>query len=96
MVHEILESLVSFVIHVGEVAMQSSLDKFFRASLSDEVNQVIVIDEDKEVDEEEDLEEHDENGSGENENMVCSSECCELYCPGPNQPTSTSVLNATK
>ena len=48
------------------------------------------------IHEEEDLEECKEDGSAENDNMVCSSECCKLDHPGPNQPTSTSVINANK
>ena len=54
--------------------MQSSLDNIFRAnnpSLSDEV---IVIDDNKEVHkemQEEDSEEYEEDESAENDNMVC-------------------------
>ena len=46
---------------------------------------VIVIDKNIEVDEEEDLEECKEDGSTENNSMVCSSECCNLVrLPRPN------------
>ena len=76
--------------------MQSSLDNFFTQIIQDEV---IVIDDNEEIHEEmqeEDLEGCEEDLSAENDNMVFSSECCKLDCPGPNQPTSTSVLNATR
>ena len=79
--------------------MQSSLDNFFRADNPSLSVEVIVIDDNEKVHEEmqeEDLEECEEDESAENDNMVCSSECCKLGRPGPNQPTSTSVLNATR
>lgn len=78
--------------------MQSSLDNFFCADNPSSSDEFLVIDDNEEVHEkmqEEDLEEC-EDESAENDNMVCSSECCKLDHPGPNQPTSTSVLNTTR
>ena len=92
--HEMLESLVFFV---NQVAMQSSLDNFFCADNASSSDEVIVIEDNEEVHEKmQDVNlEECEDGSAEYDNMVCSSECCKLDHPGPNQPTSTSVLNAT-
>lgn len=53
---------------------------------------VIVINDENE-------EEHEEDSTTEDitvNKIICNSICCKLDRPRPNQPTSASILNATK